>query len=108
MGETFDQAVLPTGDDPWEVLGVEKDDGPDAVRAAYMRRVSQFPPDRNGEAFRRIRAAYEYLNEPRHRAARVIAVDPGAPLTDILEKESDRRHFVGPGPWLAALREVTT
>ena len=37
----------------------------------------------------------------------VIAADPGAPLTDILEKKSDRRRFVGPESWLSALREKT-
>lgn len=107
MCKKAEQVLLPAGDDPWELLGIDRDAGPDAVRAAYMRRVSRFPPDRNGEAFQRIRAAYEYLNDPRHRAAGVIAVDPGAPLTDILEKKSDRRRFVGPESWLSALREKT-
>ncbi len=47
-----------------EVLGVPDDAAPDAVKRAYRKAVASHPPDRDAEAFRRIRAAYELLQDP--------------------------------------------
>ena len=47
-----------------QVLAVPDDAAPDAVKRAYRRAVASYPPDRDAEAFRRIRAAYELLQDP--------------------------------------------
>jgi hypothetical protein len=47
-----------------EVLGVQADAGPEAVKRAYRRAVAAHPPDRDAAEFRRIRAAYELLQDP--------------------------------------------
>ena len=98
---------LPEADDrpdPWAVLGVDASATDEQVRAAYVRKVKQHPPDRDQEQFERVRDAYELLRDPRRRARRlVLSVDPLQPLPTLPDQAADRRH-VGPGLWLAAMR----
>ncbi len=92
-------------EDPWKVLEVSPHASEEEVRAAYLRKVKEHPPERSPEAFERIRDAYEALKDPRRRAERVLAADVGAPLASLLDGLPARREFVGPDPWLAALKE---
>jgi len=76
------------------------------IRAAYLKKVKEHPPERSPAAFERIRDAYEVLRDPRRRALRLLlAVDPYAPLVSLLADRALERRFVGPAPWLAALKE---
>jgi len=54
--------------DPYAVLGVTRAATPDAIKAAYFARVRAHPPEREPEAFKQIRAAYERLRDPERRA----------------------------------------
>ncbi|MBI2373638.1 MAG: J domain-containing protein [Deltaproteobacteria bacterium] len=45
-------------------LGVGLDDPASAIRRAYRRAVAEHPPDRDPEAFQRLRAAFELLTDP--------------------------------------------
>lgn len=98
-------------DSAWEearqALGVSPEASDAELRAAYVEKVRQHPPDRDAEAFEKIRDAYERLRDPRVRAQRVLAAPrPDAPLTDLLEGvRPTPRRFVGPEPWLELLRE---
>ena len=91
--------------DPWRTLGISPEAGEEEVRAAYLRKVKEHPPERSPEEFERIRDAYDALRDPRRRAARVLAADLGLPLASLLDGLPPRREFVGPAPWLAALKE---
>lgn len=78
---------------PFEILGVDEDAADDTIKAAYLRSVREYPPERNAEAFRRIRDAYELISsEKRRREYRLFhhaqpdlalllrrAVQPGPP-----------------------------
>lgn len=61
--------------DLYEVLGVEKDADPAAIRKAYHRKALKHHPDRNGgskeseETFREISAAYSILSDEKLRKA---------------------------------------
>lgn len=46
---------------PYEILGVEPDAGDEAIKKAYLARVRECPPEQQGEAFRRVRDAYELI-----------------------------------------------
>jgi hypothetical protein len=46
------------------VLQLEGEYSPSELKAAYRRAVRRAPPDRDPEAFQRVRAAYELLNNP--------------------------------------------
>jgi curved DNA-binding protein CbpA len=94
-------------DDPWAVLGLAGDAGDEEIRAAYLAKVKEHPPDRSPEQFERIRDAYDLLRDPRRRAQRQLlwaGLPPTAKLVSLLPKEADHRRFVGPLPWRAVLR----
>jgi preprotein translocase subunit Sec63 len=100
------EVVIATHEDPREILGVAPNAGDEEIRAAYLRKVKENPPDRSPAAFERIRDAYEILGDPRRRAFHLLlSVDPEAPLVSLLPTRTPERRFTGPGPWLAVLRE---
>jgi len=53
--------------DHYERLGIEKTATHDEVRRAYRALLRQYPPERAPEEFKRIREAYEILNDPASR-----------------------------------------
>jgi curved DNA-binding protein CbpA len=92
--------------DPRQVLGIEANASEEEIRAAYLRRIKEHPPDSSPEEFERIRDAYETLRDPRRRAQSLLfAVDPEAPMTSLIADRRTERRFVGPSPWLAALKK---
>jgi len=101
-----EQGALSAHDDPREILGVEVDASEEQIRAAYLRKVKEFPPEREPAEFERIRDAYEILRDPHRRIAHLLfSIDPSAPLASLVERRPAAREFVGPEPWMAAIRE---
>ena len=99
--------------DSWDkaraVLGVGADATDEQLRAAYLAKVREHPPDRDPEAFERVRDAYDQLRDPLLRARQVMGgPSPMAPLPSLFETGKPSRRFVGPGPWLDALKERRT
>ncbi len=91
--------------DPTEVLQIAQDASDEDVRAAYLRKVREYPPDRAPEQFEKVRDAYDMLRDPRRRLRhRLFAVDPQAPLASLFPDEARPRRFVSPGPWLDVLK----
>ncbi len=93
---------------PWAVLGIAEGANDEEIRRAYMRRIKEHPPDRDPEAFERIRDAYNELKDPFDRFLKMLeSVRPHEPLTRGSDEDevSPGRSFVGPELWLAALRE---
>jgi curved DNA-binding protein CbpA len=92
--------------DPNDVLGVGKDAGEEEIRAAYVRKLKEYPPDRSPEEFERIRDAYDSLRDPRRRMRdRLVAVEAFAPLRSVIELKTRQRRFAGLEPWLEVLKE---
>ncbi len=91
--------------DALEILGLSDGAGEEEIRAAYLRKVKEHPPERAPEEFEKIRDAYEKLRNPRQRMrAMLLADDPAAPLVSLLDGAPPHRRFVGPGPWLEVLK----
>lgn len=92
------------------VLEVAADASESELRAAYIEKVRLHPPDQDPERFELVRDAYEQLRDPRVRVRRVLECpDPFAPLSNLLtDLPRQERRFVGPGPWLAILKENRT
>jgi curved DNA-binding protein CbpA len=91
--------------DPTEVLGISQNATDEDIRAAYLLKVRECPPDRSPEQFEKIRDAYEILRDPRRRVRhRLFSVDPGAPLVSLSAGDARPRRFVGPNPWLEVLK----
>lgn len=95
-----------TIEDPRQILEIEAEAGDEEIRAAYLRKVKQFPPDRAPREFERVRDAYELLRDPRQRTRlMLLAADPKQPLTSLLDGLKPQRQFTGPEAWLAVTRE---
>ncbi|HEV2960684.1 MAG TPA: DnaJ domain-containing protein [Candidatus Angelobacter sp.] len=93
-------------DDPRQVLGIGTEANDEEIRAAYLQKVKEFPPDRSPAEFERVRDAYEKLRDPRQRARNMLlSIDPKQPLVALLEGRASRPKFIGPDSWLAVLRE---
>ena len=91
--------------DPRGVLGANPDAGEEEIRAAYVRKVKEHPPDRSPEEFERIRDAYDSLRDPRRRMRdSLLSADPIAPLVSVIELRAGKRRFAGPQPWLEVLK----
>lgn len=88
-----------------QVLGVPENATDEQIRAAYLNKVKEHPPDRSPAEFERVRDAYETLRDPRRRARDMLfAADPYAPLTSLFASLEPERRFVGPNPWLEVLK----
>jgi curved DNA-binding protein CbpA len=95
-----------TNEDPRQVLEIEAEAGDEEIRAAYLRKVKQYPPDRAPREFERVRDAYEMLRDPRQRTRlMLLAADPKLPLGSLLDGLKPERRFTGPEAWLAVTRE---
>ncbi|MBN1417744.1 MAG: J domain-containing protein [Planctomycetes bacterium] len=91
---------------PFEILGVSPEARDQEIREAYLRKVKLHPPERDPDAFERIRDAYEALRDPRRRARSLLrGADPKAPIASLLDGRARERQFVGPGPWLDVVAE---
>lgn len=86
------------------ILGISQDADDDEIRAAYLKKVKEHPPDRAPEQFERVRDAYKLLRDPRKRLARrLLSADLDTPLSSLFGGQGSARRFVGPQPWLRAL-----
>ena len=95
-----------TLEDPRQVLEIEAEAGDEEIRAAYLRKVKQYPPDRSPREFERVRDAYDLLRDPRRRTRQLLlAADPKQPLAGLLDELKPQRLFTGPDAWLAVSRE---
>ncbi len=98
-----------TNNDPSQVLGIGPEAGEEEIRAAYLLKVKEYPPDRSPREFEQVRDAYDALRDPRQRTQRMLlSTDPKQPLASLLEHRASERRFTGPAPWLAILREKKT
>ena len=101
----MNQSALPISD-PYSVLGLDTGANDEQIRAAYLAKLKQFPPDRSPAEFEQVRDAYELLRDRRRRAQHTLfSINPEAPLASLLDGMENDRKFAGPGPWLAVLKE---
>jgi curved DNA-binding protein CbpA len=101
----MNQNALPIPD-PYAVLSLVPGAEDEQIRAAYLAKLKQFPPDRSPAEFEQVRDAYDLLRDRRQRAQHTLfSVNPEAPLESLLDGKDNDRRFAGPGPWLAVLKE---
>ncbi len=91
--------------DARKILGIELSAGDEEIRAAYLQKIKEHPPDQSPEEFEKIRDAYETLRDPRRRMRdMLLSADPDAPLASLLEGCPPPRRFAGPDVWLEVLK----
>jgi hypothetical protein len=90
---------------PYERLGVPASASEVEIRAAYLEKVKEFPPDRSPEEFEAIRDAYEALRDPRRRFRTMLeATDFTRPLASLIAVRKPHRVFAGPQLWREVLK----
>lgn len=88
-----------------EVLGVPDNASEEDIRAAYLNKVKEFPPDRSPEHFEKIRDAYDALRDPRSRVqAMLFSTDFMKPLTTLVDGLKAKRIYAGPQVWREVLK----
>jgi DnaJ-class molecular chaperone len=88
-----------------KILGVQDNASEAEIRAAWLMKVKEFPPDRSPVEFERIRDAYDSLRDPRVRArAMLFSTAFSAPLHSLFEKTIAARSFLGPHAWREVLK----
>jgi len=88
-----------------EILGLEENANDEQIRAAYLAKIKDHPPDRSPEEFERIRDAYDTLRDPRKRMNEILrSRDPIPTVSSIFAGLEPERRYLGPGPWLAFLK----
>ena len=88
-----------------EILGVELNATGEQIRAAYMAKVKEHPPDRSPDEFERIRDAYDTLRDPRRRMNDILLSGRPIPsFSELFAGLEPERRFVGPNPWLEVLK----
>ena len=87
------------------VLGVAPDAGAEEIRAAYLRKVKEHPPEKSPQEFEEIRDAYDSLRDPRRRANEMLKVNPLVSFETLGAALTPHRRFTGPQPWLEVLRK---
>ncbi len=101
----MDISALPISD-TYAVLGLGPGAEDEQIRAAYLAKLKQFPPERSPVEFEQVRDAYELLRDRRRRAQHTLfSVDTEARLESLVDGMGNDRKFAGPGPWLAVLQE---
>jgi DnaJ-class molecular chaperone len=90
------------------VLGLEPGSDADQIRARYAALVKKHPPDRDPEAFQRIRDAFARLEDPRIGASERLFGPP--PLDGLEDLEAALAPFprrpAGADAWIDAIREL--
>jgi len=71
--------------DPYAVLGLPRKADSDAIKKAYFAKVREFPPERDPETFKKIRAAYDMLRTPEAKAATDLFL-PQLPTLELSSK----------------------
>jgi DnaJ-domain-containing protein 1 len=104
MTKNYNLPVL--DENPHTIIGVTPDATPEEIRAAYLNKIKEYPPETFAAEFERIRDAYAILRDARDRSRLMLqSINPEAPLETLLDHRKQTRHFVGPEAWLAAMRE---
>jgi curved DNA-binding protein CbpA len=93
-------------EDPFSVLDVAPSATDEQVRAAWLEAVRLHPPDRDPEAFRRIREAYETLQKEEDRLSYRLFGMPGIQnFADLARRFEGEPRRCGVGLWREILRE---
>ena len=92
--------------DPYAVLQVERDATPEEIRQAWLAGVRRYPPDRDPEAFGRLREAYDQLRDPLGaRSERLFGSPDVAGFAGLAEKLPREKRWLEPAAWLRLLGE---
>ena len=92
---------------PFELLGIDETAGDAEIRAAYQKATLAHPPDRDPAAFQKIREAYDAIRDENARLdLRLFGPPCFKSFLEVLDEVGEGKRYLGPGPWIAALKEL--
>lgn len=92
---------------PFELLGVDDSESDAEIRTAYQKATLAHPPDRDPVGFQRIREAWEAIRDENARLElRLFGPPRFKSFLELLDEVSEEKRYVGPGPWIATLKEL--
>lgn len=92
---------------PFVLLGVDETASDAEIRTAYQKAILAHPPDRDPVAFQRIREAYDSIRDESARLElRLFGPPRFKRFLEVLDEVGEGKRYVGPGPWIAALKEL--
>ncbi len=84
-----DDKVFGADGDPLVTLGLPRNSDEQDVRRRYLELVRQYPPDREPDKFREIRAAYLAASDP------LVSVSPNKPMENQILSDKQNGPIVG-------------
>ena len=93
----------------FSVLGIRPDADAETVRAAYLARVREYPPEREPEMFERVRDAYLTLSDPKRKMRRYFDAEALLrPMRDLALKSGapEGRACLGTAAWIEIIRHA--
>ena len=89
-----------------QLLGLDKDAGPECIRARYKELVKLAPPDRAPDRFAQIHTAYKQLTDPRVMAEAIVSKPEAYHDFEQLRQDllREKRVPVGAKAWMEFLR----
>ena len=91
--------------DPKQILGVALNASDEDIRAAYLRKVKEHPPEQAPEIFEQVRDAYNTLRDPRLRMRAMLeSGDAPVPLASLITAHEAKRRHCGQALWLEVLK----
>ena len=92
---------------PFELLVVGETADDDEIRAAYQRAIVAHPPDRDPDGFQKVREAFDAVRDEETRIEmRLFGPKPLENFLELVDEAGEAKRFVGPGPWIAALKAL--
>ncbi len=90
---------------PYEVLEVSENAGSEEIRAAYVRKIQAYPPEKHPQKFQEIAGAYQLIKDDIARSRlKVFGMKEVQKIADLLPM-CETRHKVGLETWLNVNKE---
>ena len=71
---------------PYEILEVAEDASDESIKKAYLKKVKEYPPEHNVEAFQRFRNAFEQIQNEKQRSNHRLFLRERADLDCLLRQ----------------------
>jgi len=87
------------GKNYYKILDLTEDANKDLIKKAYLKKIKEFPPDKNPEEFKRIREAYDQLkkdNAHKKQKFESLKKEPIAAEFNTQEMEEIRDQLIPP------------
>ena len=80
-------------ENPYDILGIDKDASTADVKKAYFNLIKQHTPEKHGEEFKEIRSAYEQLKDTKKRLETDMFIFSDPYKEFVIEEPAEKREY---------------